>query len=172
MQKYVFKKHSPEYSAFFATEKKKLAKTLGSSAKIEHVGSTAVPGLGGKGILDIVIGVQRSKFAEAKRRLEQAGYEFREKASYPERWFFRIDYPHRRTKRRVHLHLTRLNGRDWQDMIGFRDYLLKHPDAVKRYAVLKKEGVKIARGVGEEYRKHKEAFIQSAPRKKTRSMKK
>ena len=161
MQKYVFKKYSPEYQIFFATEKKKIAKTLGSAAKIEHIGSTAVHNLGGKGILDIVVGVSKSKIAEAKTKLCKTGYEFREKASYPERLFFRIDYPYKNRKRRVHIHLTKFNDQSWKEMIGFRDYLLKHPDVVEQYVEIKKEGVKKAFGDGEKYRKHKEKFIEN-----------
>ncbi len=168
MQKYVFRKYNPEYWAFFTSEKKKIAKALSSTAKIEHVGSTAIPDLGGKGILDIVVGVSKSKFAEAKKKLEKAGYEFREKASYPERLFFRIDYPYKNRKRRVHIHLTKFKGQDWKEMIGFRNYLLKHHDAVEQYVKIKKEGVKKALGNGEKYRKHKEKFIQNILRKALR----
>jgi len=161
MQKYVFKKYIPEYPAFFALEKKKITKALGLTAKIEHVGSTAVANLGGKGILDIIIGVAKTKFALTKKKLEKAGYEFREQASYPQRLFFRIDYPSKNRKRRVHLHLVEFNNQDWKEMIGFRNYLQNHPAALKQYAEIKKEGVKKALGDGEIYRKHKEKFIQN-----------
>lgn len=112
------------------------------------MGSIAIPNLGGKGILDIAVGVSTSKFAEAKKKLEKAGYEFREKASYPERLFFRIDYPYKNRKRRIHIHLTKFNGQDWEEMIDFRDYLVKK-----------------ALGDGEKYRKHKEKFIQNTLKK-------
>jgi len=161
MRKYVFRKYNPEYRALFTSEKRKIAKALGSTAKIEHVGSTAIPNLGGKGILDIIVGVSKPKFGEAKRKLEKAGYEFREKASYPERLFFRIDCPYKSRKRRVHIHLTRFNGQDWKEMIGFRDYLLKHPEAVEQYVKIKQLGVKKALGDGKIYRKHKENFIEN-----------
>ena len=60
-----------EYQNFFVLEKKKIAKTLGLTAKIEHIGSTAIPGLGGKGILDIAVGVLKSKIVESKKKLEK-----------------------------------------------------------------------------------------------------
>ncbi len=168
MQKYVFRKYPPESRAFFTSEKKKIAKALSSTAKIEHVGSTAIPGLGGKSILDIVVGVSKSELGRAKRKFEEAGYEFRKKASFPERLFFRIDYPYKNKKRRVHIHLTKLSGRDWKSMTGFRNYLLKYPETVKQYVKIKKEGVKIALGDGEKYRKHKEKFIKNILRKTSR----
>ncbi|NQU78093.1 GrpB family protein [Candidatus Falkowbacteria bacterium] len=165
MQKYIFRKHNPEYRVFFTSEKKKIAKALGLSAKIEHIGSTAIPNLGGKGILDIVVGVLESKIPEAKKKLEKANYEFRDKASCPKKLFFRIDYSYKNRKRRVHIHLTKFNGQDWKEMIGFRDYLLKHPDTIEQYIKIKKEGVKKALGDGEKYRKYKEKFIENILRK-------
>jgi len=46
-------------------------------------------------------------------------------------------------------------------MVNFRNFLLKHPEAVKQYIKIKKEGVKKARGNGEKYRKHKKKFIDA-----------
>lgn len=165
MQKYVFRKYNPEYRAFFTSEKKKIAKALGSTTKIKHVGSTSISELGGKGILDITVGVSKSKMVESKKKLEKAGYEFREKASYPKRLFFRVDYPYKNRKRRIHIHLTKFNSQDWKEIIGFRDYLLKHPGAVEQYVKIKKEGVKKALGDGEKYRKQKEKFIKNILRR-------
>ena len=165
MQKYVFRKYNPKYKVFFASEKKKIAKALGSKTKIEHAGSTAIPNLGGKGILDIVVGVPKLNMAEAKKRLEKAGYEFCKNAGSYERLFLRADYPCKNRKRRVHIHLTKFNSQDWKEVISFRNYLLKHPDAVKEYIKIKKEGVKKALGDGEKYRKHKKKFIENILRK-------
>lgn len=165
MQKYIFRKYNPEYRTFFTLEKKNIAKVLGSTAKIEHIGSTVIPGLGGKGILDIVVGVLKPKIKETKKKLEKTGYEFCEKAGSLERLFFWIDYPYKNRKRRVHIHLTKLNSQDWKGIISFRDYLLKHPDAVEQYIEIKKEGIKKALGDGEKYRKHKEKFIENILKK-------
>ncbi len=124
---------------FFFLEKKKIAKVLGLTAKIEHIGSTAVPGLGGKGIVDIVVGVSQKRLPEAKNKLQEAGYEFRQQASCPERLFFRIDHPYNNRTRRVHVHLTVINGKTWNGMTGFRNFLLKHPDTVDKYVKIKKK---------------------------------
>lgn len=146
-------------------EKKRLEKVLSRSAEIEHIGSTAIAGLGGKGILDIIVGISKSKMAEVRKKLEEADYEFREKASYPERFFFRRDYSYKNGKRRVHIHLVEFRGTDWKEMISFRNYLLKHHKAVDRYVEIKKEAVRKAQGEGEVYRKHKEKFIKDITKK-------
>ena len=161
MQKYIYRQYDKKYKDFFISEKKKITKALSKTAKIEHIGSTAIPGLGGKGILDIVVGVSKSNIIKAKKNLEKASYEFREKASCQERLFFRIDYPYKNKKRRVHIHLTKFNGQDWKEMVNFRDYLLKHPETVIQYIKIKKEAVKKAPGDGKKYRKHKENFIKN-----------
>lgn len=54
LRKYVFRRYNSKYELLFNKEKAKLKKIL-PKAKIEHVGSTAVKGLGGKGIIDISI---------------------------------------------------------------------------------------------------------------------
>ncbi|MEK6969104.1 MAG: GrpB family protein [Nanoarchaeota archaeon] len=161
MKKYVFRKYGPKYQSFFTSEKKKLVKVLGSLAKIEHVGSTAIPKLGGKGIIDIVVGVSKSKMPKSKQKLEKAGYEFRKTASTSERLFFRKDYLYQRKKRRVHLHLLKFSSQEWNNFIYFRDYLLNHPEAVKQYIKIKKDAVKKSLGDGKIYKKYKSKFIKN-----------
>ena len=51
MKKYVFKPYNPKFPVLFEQEKQRIASHLKEKAPIEHVGSTAVPGLGGKGII-------------------------------------------------------------------------------------------------------------------------
>jgi GrpB-like predicted nucleotidyltransferase (UPF0157 family) len=172
VQKYSFKRYRKEYGVFFSEERLRLKKVLGTSAAIQHVGSTAIPGLGGKGILDIAIGIALDKIATSKEELLGGGYEFREKASTKERLFFRRDYPYGHSSRRVHIHLTKYGGRDWVEMIGFRDYLLQHPESVREYASVKKEASLIAHGDGEAYRELKESFIKGTLAKAERRFKK
>jgi GrpB-like predicted nucleotidyltransferase (UPF0157 family) len=54
-----------------------------------------------------------------------------------------------------------LNSQDWQEIIGFRDYLLKNPDVIKKYIKIKKKLIKKSLGDGEKYRKYKEKFIEN-----------
>lgn len=161
MQKYVFREYNPVFPEFFVREKEKLQNIFDTLIKIEHVGSTAIPGLGGKGIIDIAIGVPQSDLLNSKSILAGAGYEFRAVASNSERLFFRRDCPDNSTVRRVHIHLIEFGGQDWQEMITFRDYLLIHPKAVREYTELKKRAVKEAQGDGEVYRSIKKEFIEN-----------
>ncbi|MDA4137403.1 MAG: GrpB family protein [Thaumarchaeota archaeon] len=160
MEKYRFRRYDPIYKTFFRIEKKKLIASLGLGVEIEHVGSTAVSGLGGKGILDIAIGTGDSGIDATKDRLRGLGYEFRREASTEKRLFFRRDYEYKRDVRRVHVHLTRLNGNDWKEMVSFRDYLLENKEAAAEYSRVKRNAVKVAKGDGKTYRKEKEEFIR------------
>ncbi len=163
MQKYKFREYTVKYKRLFLKEKRVLSEILGIGAQIEHVGSTAVPGLGGKGIVDIAI--TTSHLQSAREKLEKNGYEFRKKASEPQRLFFRRDYKTPAGKLRVHIHLVKPNSRDWLEMMVFRDYLKKYATARKEYTKIKKEGVIKAKGKGEVYRVHKKAFIEKITRK-------
>ena len=161
MEKYAFRPYHTVYAKRFSVEKRCLRILLGNGVAIEHVGSTAVPGLGGKGILDIVIGVPRKEMKKIKKKLEGGGYEFRQQASTPQRFFFRKNGRDTDITKRVHLHLVSLHGKEWGDMILFRGYLRTHKKAVQAYSMLKRQAAKKAKGEGEVYRRYKEGFIRN-----------
>jgi GrpB-like predicted nucleotidyltransferase (UPF0157 family) len=161
MEKYVFQKYNAQYTRYFGKEKLILKKVLGKGVAIEHVGSTAVKNLGGKGIVDIAIGIKWSARTHIKKKLVTSGYEYRQVASVPERYFFRKDYTYCGQVRRVHLHLVSYQGKDWQRLIGFRDFLRNNPQALKEYQTIKKQAVKKAKGQGEIYRQCKQSFIDN-----------
>ena len=77
MSKYVFKLYENKFPEIFEKEKDRLSKYLTGDYKIEHIGSTAVPGLGGKGIIDIYIVSPTDNQENIKEGLLRAGYEAR-----------------------------------------------------------------------------------------------
>jgi len=95
---------------------------------VEHVGSTAVPGLAAKPILDIAVGVGDEVPAEAvKGRLEGLGYEFRGNAGDSGGLVFVLsDRPAHRV---AHVHVVEHGGSQWHRYLAFRDLLLKHESA-------------------------------------------
>ena len=64
MNKYIFKPYHEIFPKLFEQEKLRLSKYLTGEYMIEHIGSTAVPGLGGKGIIDIMISVSKDKMRD------------------------------------------------------------------------------------------------------------
>ena len=132
--------------------------------------SSAIKGLGGKGIIDIVAATNKEDIKNTKKELQELDYEFRPTASTDSRLFFRIDLPDPDEKyRRYHLHLTTFDSIAWNEMIKFRDYLHTHPKIVKQYIQIKRKAVTLADQDGERYRKLKEPFIKDITAKATKS---
>jgi GrpB-like predicted nucleotidyltransferase (UPF0157 family) len=105
----------------------------GLGLRFEHVGSTAVPGMPAKPVLDLAAGrPEDTRLGDCIMALQRAGYEHRGEQGVPGREFFRRGQP-----RAYHVHLVDLGGRLWRQYLGFRDYLRGSPDAAKQYAKLK-----------------------------------
>ncbi|MEK6807934.1 MAG: GrpB family protein, partial [Nanoarchaeota archaeon] len=124
--KYNFRKYSKKFPKLYQLERKRI-RTILSTAHIAHCGSTAVPGLGGKGIVDIVIAVPKKYRLSAKNKLEKAGYVYKKSGGDAERFFLRRDYKYNRKIRRVHLQLTWLNSLTWKKTIALVLYLQRNP---------------------------------------------
>ncbi|MGV8171349.1 MAG: GrpB family protein [Candidatus Woesearchaeota archaeon] len=159
LKKYSFNKYSDRYSRLFYTEKNRLRKIL-IKAYIEHVGSSAVIGLGGKGIIDIAVSVPKKDISRSIRTLQENGYEYKPKAGDFDRYFFQRIIVHSTKERRVHIQLTHKNSSAWQSMIAVREYLRKHRDTAKDYEKIKKEAIIYAKGDGKRYRKYKKSFLK------------
>lgn len=168
MERYVFRPYDPIFPKLFDEEKARLETFLGKEALVEHVGSTAVPGLGGKGFSDIAIAVDQDKLSDASTNLVEAGYEYRPDASTKDRWFHRLELPDQKEGyRRYHIHLTYPSSQDWKEMLAFRDYLRSYPDALEKYAEIKKHAAEISNEEREVYIKTKEPVILDIIKKAT-----
>lgn len=165
MEKYKFRSYSKKFPLLFRREKLRLMNILPKGIQIEHIGSTAVPGLRGKGLIDIIIGIPKNKLSRIKNPLEKAGYEFRPNAGDKNRLFFRKDYSFRGKIRRIHIHLTKCISKDWLETIAVRDYLRNNKREAKRYEKIKRRAIKIAKGDGAKYRKSKRELSFKIDRK-------
>ena len=161
MKKYVFRPYSEIFPKLFAAEKIRIAKSIETDGVIEHVGSTAIPGLGGKGIIDIAIAVDKEKLETVSEQLQYLGYQFRPNFSTSERLYFVIDLPDpEEGTRRYHIHLTYPESSEWKELVGFRDYLRNYPKEAEEYAELKRKAAMEANQDGEKYRKLKEPIFK------------
>lgn len=160
MKKYVFKPYSKNFPRLFEKEKQRIVDFVKEEIIVEHIGSTAIPDMGGKGIIDIAIAVSREKMKSVSNQLQKLGYEFRATASTLERLFFRIDLPDPEEELRIyHIHLTYPETRDWEEMISFRDYLRSNPEEAKKYAKIKKKAALQANEDRKKYIELKEPTI-------------
>lgn len=128
----------PQWPGLFKDEKARIAKLNGTRAAIiEHIGSTAVPGLGAKPIIDIMIGVDTLCIAdECIEPLESIGYKYvpEFEASIPERRFL---WKGTEAKRTHHIHMVEIISDFWERHLLFRDYLCTHPAEAENYYKLK-----------------------------------
>ncbi|CAH2032271.1 GrpB family protein [Trichlorobacter ammonificans] len=156
-----------EYSAAwdraFRSERHRLAVALHSlKSRIEHIGSTAVPGLAAKPVIDIMIGLGRESGLDALiGPVTALGYEYvREyKAMMPFRRFFRRNGEGGMS---FHLHAVAGDTLFWQDHLLFRDLLRNKPELHTAYEALKKELAKQEWPSGNDYAAAKGEFIRAA----------
>lgn len=158
----MFKPYTELFDTLFTQEKARILGVLrNESLEIQHVGSTAVPGLGGKGIIDIAVAVKKGDIENVSHTLADLGYIFRESGSTEERSFFRIDLPDSEEGvRRYHLHVTFPESIEWKTLLAFRNYLRAHPEVVQEYAALKKKSADEVDEDGALYRAKKLPFFQ------------
>lgn len=151
--------YDPDWPGRYQRESSLITETLaGLLAAIEHVGSTAVPGLAAKPIIDIMVGVPDLAAAErCVQPMERTGYEYRGEAGIPGRLFFRKGDP-----RAFHIHLVEQRSDFWEQHIAFRDLLRARPDVAVQYGALKRELAERYRAQREEYTEAKTPFIQAA----------
>ncbi len=156
--------YNPAWPKSFDIEKEQLLTAIGNYvAAIEHIGSTAVPGLGAKPVLDIMIGVRT--LAEADRYcvepIIQLGYDYVKvfEKDTPFRRYFRKNT---RDGTRTHqIHLVEYGSGWWKRHLAFRDYLRVHGDARQAYEQLKRDLATREFGTGSEYANAKTDFIKA-----------
>jgi GrpB-like predicted nucleotidyltransferase (UPF0157 family)/polyisoprenoid-binding protein YceI len=105
----------------------------------EHVGSTAVPGLAGKGIIDLLLAAPPAQIPAITQTLLELGFQHQVPAAFPpSRPMLWGTLRHRVTEYRVHVHVIPASSPEVAAMRGFRDALWADPVLRRRYAVLKR----------------------------------
>jgi len=158
-EKYSYNEYKNYYPEEYAQRKSRLRKVLGDGVLIEHVGSSAVKGLGGKGYIDILVTVDKKDMSRVRRLLIKHGYHNDTNFGSEERIYFIKKYQFKGKKRVGHVHLTFKNSKTMKAAIGVRDYLRRNKPAREKYIRLKKEGVRKAKGDGKLYRAYKNDFL-------------
>ena len=164
LKKYSFKEYSETYKTLFKKERIKLKKIL-PNAIIEHIGSSSVKNLGGKGIIDIIISIPKDKIKLSKERLEKNRYDYIHSGGDKDRIFFQKIIKYNGEERRVHIHLSSKDTYAWKAAIAIRNYLNKHEKARIEYEKVKRNAVRYAKGEGAKYRKYKDSFLKKLEKK-------
>lgn len=154
--------YDPSWPTLFAAEATRLRAVLAPNLilGLEHFGSTAIPGLAAKPIIDILIAVPSLAAARetAIAPLEDLGYLHWYDNPKTDRMFFVKGLPPHGARRTHHVHMTEPSGEMWQ-RLAFRDYLRTHPDEAVRYERLKRELAAKHRDDREAYTGAKEAYV-------------
>lgn len=155
--------YNPSWPAAFQAERDLLWPVLEPwlAGSIEHVGSTAVPGLSAKPVIDIMAPVKDLQSSRpAVRELQGLGYRYAPYKTDVMHWLCKPSAE----LRTHHLHLVPLNSRLWIERLAFRDLLIADPAVAKDYAALKH---RLAAAYGhdrERYTDEKGPFIETVLR--------
>lgn len=159
--------YDPRWPRVFEAERTHLLSTFppGTLRRIEHFGSTAVPGLPAKPIVDLLIEVADLEEArrQAPRLLPPPGYDFFWRPTHgddgPPFYAWLIKRDPASGERTHHLHLLDASFDAHWDRLLFRDYLIARPEVAARYAALKRRLAREFPGDREAYTEAKGAFI-------------
>jgi GrpB-like predicted nucleotidyltransferase (UPF0157 family) len=153
--------YDPQWPTLYEKEKELVRTVLMHRiCALEHVGSTAVPKLGGKNIIDIMAGV--SSVDEANQcilPLESIGYNDVTPQPGNTEWYYCLGKgPH---SVGYHLHLVKFNSEHWKRHLVFRDFLRNNPQIAQEYFNLKKRLAAKYKTDRLGYTEAKSAFIES-----------
>lgn len=152
--------HDPRWADQFSVEAAKVSRALGDNVvAVHHIGSTAVPTIYAKPILDLLVEVRDVAAIDPQNSaMESLGYEPRGEFGIPGRRFFRKDDA--RGIRTHHVHAFDAGTPQVTRHLAFRDFLLAHPDWAERYSNLKRQLAATCHGDIEAYMDGKDSLIQ------------
>lgn len=129
-------KHDPAWPKVLGREAEVILKACRTwVTTVHHIGSTSVPGLAAKPILDIVpVAASPAMCAESISGMTELGYRYRGENGVPGRFYFDKVVEGRTV---VHAHMFPEGQTDVRKHLAFRDYLRTHPDAARAYEELK-----------------------------------
>jgi GrpB-like predicted nucleotidyltransferase (UPF0157 family) len=138
------KNYDPAWPASFQTERRRIIEALSlPEDSIEHIGSTAVPGLSAKPVVDMMLGIKSyPPPRDLLSRLEILGYQNLGEAGVPQRIYLRL-----REGQALNLHVLQRDGEHWANNLALRDLLRRDPVLRARYASEKYKALQAAPGL-------------------------
>jgi GrpB-like predicted nucleotidyltransferase (UPF0157 family) len=125
---------------------------------VEHMGSTAVPGLAAKPVIDLSVGLERLELSRKQiAAMEHLGYGYLGENGLPGRLFFRRSEAGRR---RHQVHVVEHGGEHWHRHKAFRDYLRTHPEEAARYGDEKRR-LAVQSASQSEYWERKQPYVDA-----------
>jgi GrpB-like predicted nucleotidyltransferase (UPF0157 family) len=161
-ERVVIADYDPQWPLLFALESERVADALGAAtADVEHIGSTGVPGLAAKPIIDLLAGLHTLALPQgAIEAMQERGYEFLGEYGIPGRLYFRKGRP-----RTHHVHAVLVGSDLWERHLAVRDYLRAHAQEADNYAEFKRSLVREVGGDWERYVDGKAAYTGALERR-------
>lgn len=131
--------HDPKWREAFEVESKPLVDVLGENVvAIHHIGSTAIPNIYAKPIIDLLVEVKDLiKIDQQSAAIKPLDYQVMGEFGIPRRRFFRKD--NREGIRTHHIHIFEVGSAQIKRHLAFRDYLIAHPEEARQYSDLKRK---------------------------------
>lgn len=179
--KITIQQYDPDWITLFIELKQDIETALVDlNPAIEHIGSTSIPNLAAKPIIDILVGISDSGLDKSVERLVNNDYIYFKKytpgmpyrrffaklkktdpAIYPKVYSENDEVPTELHDHKIaHIHVLHYQSPHWTRHIAFRDYLRHHPDVALQYEQLKKQLSRMDWKDGTEYNAAKDPFIR------------
>ena len=130
--------YNPKWADDYKKEEKLLKEVLGDKIiEIHHIGSTSIPGLKAKPVIDILIVIKSlNDISEIEEILKNYDYENRGRQGVSDRYFFAKGSEDARTH---YIHFVEPNSNTYYNQVYFKKYLIEHPEYIKKYCDLKQD---------------------------------
>ena len=157
--------HDPQWREAFKIESERVTAALGENVvTVHHVGSTAIPGIYAKPIIDLLVEVKDiALIDEQSSSMESLGYEAMGEFGIAGRRYFRKDS--QEGVRTHHVHIFEFGSEQVERHLAFRDYMIAHPEEAQKYSELKRELAREYPTSIEQYMDGKDGFIRAIDRK-------
>ncbi|AJQ60822.1 GrpB family protein [Bacillus thuringiensis] len=163
MRKIVVVPHENHWSEKFQMEADRLKTAMPETVKIHHIGSTSVPGLAAKPIIDMIMEVESIERVDRwNERFIELGYIVKGENGISGRRFF---IHGTEEKRLYHLHVFEKGNPEIVRHLAFRDYMMAHCEEAEAYATLKKELAEKYTYDGTLYTEGKNEFVRNVDEK-------
>ncbi len=160
--------HDPRWREAFEAEAAQVAAALGENVvAVHHIGSTAIPDINAKPVIDLLVEVADVSEVDGRSRaMESLGYEVMGEYGIPGRRYFRKD--NSEGVRTHHVHTFRAGSAEAERHLAFRDYMIAHPADAQSYSELKRKLAGEHPQSMEGYMDGKDGFIKEIDRRAAR----
>lgn len=157
--------HDPRWREEFENESKHIAAALGENvAGVHHIGSTSIPGIYAKPVIDMLVEVQDiAEVDSLSAEMESLGYEVMGEFGIAGRRYFRKD--NAEGARTHQVHTFEAGSAEAARHLAFRDYMIAHPDDAQKYSELKRKLAAEHPYSMDDYMDGKDGFIKEIDRR-------